>query len=149
MKTKYSKLIKALLIGIIIFMIINYFEGKLFYGDHHDYTAHIINIYFYPLLIIADIINSIIDFSMSAIYLEVVEPVYNNPITITIGILYTSIIIYIYYVLSSLKTFKKIPKFLTPFLFLIIIIILLYLSAIIVNSGIIHPERHIMRYMGP
>jgi hypothetical protein len=149
MKTKLLVIIKSLLIGLIIFMIINYFEGKLYYGIADETSSHIINIYFYPLLIIADIINLVIPISRSNFYLEFSEPIYNRTTTLIIGILYTSTLIYTYFWLKSLGVFKKIPKILMPSLFFILIISFIFLSAMIVNSKIIHPVIHVHRYNGP
>jgi|SaaInlStandDraft_4_1057021.scaffolds.fasta_scaffold70065_1 hypothetical protein len=142
MQTKYKKIVKSLVIGIIIFLIINQLDGE-FYNYHMPTLSPILKFYFYPILILADLINSIIPIDATVFHKTLLNPHYYyfpfpktasgtiflpGVYTLIVGITWTSLLVYIY---TSAKRFKKIP---TPFriiLYILAVIILTYLSSII------------------
>ncbi len=141
MKSKYSKILKSIIIGAIIFLIINFIDKEFFYDYHGIVRSYLIGFFFYPLLVIADFINLVIPISDSLTYQVLENPTYfefskhpfeyyifNKTWTLFIGVVWTSYLVYLYY---SLKILKKFSKPLQIIIFIIAVLLLLFISSII------------------
>ncbi len=144
MKSKYSKILKSILIGSILFLIINKIDRIFFYEYHGIVRSYLIGFFFYPLLVIADIINLVIPISDSLTYHVLENPTYfkfselsfstnifTKTWTLFIGIVWTSYLVYLYY---SLKILKKFSKPLRITIFIIGVLLLLFIASIISGS---------------
>lgn len=127
MKTQIPKVIIALLAGTAIFLAMNFIDKDSFYDYHGIVRSYLIGFYFYPLLLVADLINLLLPISKSLIYKILLNPLYfsfdqinyghANAIrigTLIIGIIWTSLLSYIYLVqnyLDKLPAKTRIPAF--------------------------------------
>ncbi len=139
MNAFYSKLIKSFFIGLLVFLLINYIDGKNFYDYHGITRSYLIGFYFYPLLLIADLINLIIPITDTLIYTILLNPLYSDTNqlpystsirigTLILGITWTSALTYIYF---SLPVSKKLRTFTRICIYILSVVLLLYIASII------------------
>ena len=142
MKLNYRKLTKSIVLGIIIFLIINKIDS--YYFDYHIPTkSPILNFYFAPLLLLADIFNLIFPIFKGTLHQTLLHPHYYYffipknyqdkllyiPIfSLFIGIFWTSFLVHLYPIMNRLH---KLPKFFKILSYITLILTITFLCSLL------------------